>query len=81
MDSIEWDLFRELSTMRDQMDRLVGSFFRGNRLSGDARVRAVPISRFHGGVKPAAVRVCVVTARNQSRWRWCGDTTRAGKIT
>lgn len=36
MDLIKWDPFRELSTMRDQMDRLMGSFFRGNRLSGDA---------------------------------------------
>ena len=36
MDVVKWDPFRELSVMRDQMDRLTGFFFRGNRLSGDA---------------------------------------------
>ena len=36
MDLIKWDPLRELSTMRDQMDRLMGSYFRGSRLAGDA---------------------------------------------
>ena len=36
MDVVKWDPIRELSVMRDQMDRLMGSFFRGNRLSRDA---------------------------------------------
>ena len=30
MDVIKWEPFRELSVMRDQMDRLMGSFFRGD---------------------------------------------------
>ena len=29
MDVIKWDPFKELTAMRDQMDRLVGSFLRG----------------------------------------------------
>ena len=36
MDVVKWDPFRELSVVRDQMDRLMGSFFLGSRLSGDA---------------------------------------------
>jgi len=36
MDVIKWEPFKDLSTMRDQMDRLMGSFFRGNPLSGDS---------------------------------------------
>ena len=36
MDVIKWDPFKELSAMRDQMDRLLGSFFRSNPLSGDS---------------------------------------------
>jgi HSP20 family protein len=35
MDLVKWDPFTELSTMRNQMDRLMDSFFRGDRPRGD----------------------------------------------
>ncbi len=44
MDLIRWDPFRELSTMRDQMDRVMDSFFRGGSPRGDGWAPDLDIS-------------------------------------
>ena len=44
MDLFKWDPLGELSTMRDQLDRLMGSFFHGNHPAGNAWAPDLDIS-------------------------------------